>query len=92
MKKLLAVVALVAALTGCFGTRETKDTFLAHAEAFRIVGIAIPGDDMAAARAQVPAGANIVTISSSPADWTSVWGFLGNLFGFHATVITGTKR
>ena len=40
---------------------------------------------------QVPAGAKIENVSSSAADWTSFWGFFGNLFGFHYTQIGGTK-
>lgn len=93
MKKTLTALALAGTLfsTGCAGVRHTNDTFSAHAESFRIFGFAIPHDDQAAARDQVPAGANITTVSSSAADWDSVVGFFGNLFGFHQTTISGTK-
>jgi hypothetical protein len=84
---LLAMVAMV----GCAGVRQTDDTFAAHASCLRIVGFAIPGDDMAAARAMVPEGATIHTVSASAADWTSVWGILGNIIGIHCTSIAGTK-
>jgi hypothetical protein len=46
---------------------------------------------MQMARDKVPAGANVVTVASTAADWTSFWGFFGNLFGFHWTSISGTK-
>lgn len=87
---MLAVAS--AGATGCAGVRETNTDFAAHAECFRILGIAIPQDDMEAARAQVPAGATVVTETSWwPADWTSFTGFFGNLFMFHSTTISGTK-
>ena len=89
--KLILSVLLVAALTGCAGIRQTNTSFVTHAEAFRIAGIAIPGDDQAAAMALVPKGAHIENISSTPADWTSFWGGLGNIIGFHFTEVGGTK-
>ncbi len=91
-KSLLTLsVATLIALAGCSGIRQTNDTFVAHAESFRIIGFAIPGDDQAAARSLVPAGAKIENVSSTAADWTSLWGFFGNLFWFHFTEIGGTK-
>ena len=86
----LSVLALIGA-AGCAGVRQTNTDFAAHGECFRILGFAIPGDDMQMARDQVPAGANVVTVSSTAADWTSFWGFFGNLMGFHYTGISGTK-
>ncbi len=86
----LSVLALIGA-AGCSGVRQSSTDFAAHGECFRILGFAIPGDDMQMARDQVPAGANVVTVSSTAADWTSFWGFFGNLMGFHYTGISGTK-
>ena len=81
------------ALSACAGMREDANgtSFTPHAESFRIMGIAIPHDDKTAAMDLVPAGATITTISSSPADWTSLWGFFGNLFGFNYTQVSGVK-
>jgi len=92
MKSSKIVVAVgLFALAGCQGIRESNGTFVAHAECFRIVGIAIPADDQQAAMNLVPAGAKITNVSSSPADWTSFVGFFGNLFWFGSTQIGGTK-
>jgi len=93
IRKSILVVAMFALVgsIGCAGVRQTNSNFSAHAESFRIFGNAIPGDDMAAAAAQVPAGATVTSVSATPADWTSVLGVLGNVFGFHQTQISGTK-
>lgn len=74
------------------GIRQTKTTFASHAESFRFFGIPIPEDDQLAARRLVPDGATIVSEHSTPADWTSFVGFIGNIFWFHQTSIAGEKR
>jgi hypothetical protein len=91
MIKNLLLLGTVVALSACSGIRQTNNQFTAHAESFRIVGIAIPHDDQEAARQLVPQGANIASIHSTPADWTSLFGFFGKLLGFHSTSISGTK-
>lgn len=93
LRKGLLTLGLVAMLAsaGCNGMRDSGTTFTTHAESFRILGFAIPEDDQAAAAALVPQGATITNVSSTPADWTSLWGFFGNLFWFHWTTIGGTK-
>ena len=91
MKKLLPLVLLAGLTASCSGLKETDSTFTAHAESFRIFGIAIPGEDNQAATELVPEGAEIETIRSTPADWTSVLGALNNIFGFSYTEISGTK-
>jgi hypothetical protein len=91
MTKLAALVFTVALLSGCSGIRQTGSQFTSHAECFRIVGIPIPADDQAAARALVPKGATITDVSSTPADWNSFVGVIGNLFWFHQTTVSGTK-
>ena len=91
MKKIAALILAVSLLSGCAGMRQTNNQFTTHAECFRIVGIPIPADDQAAARALVPKGATITDIQSTPADWNSFWGFFGNLFMIHQTTISGTK-
>ena len=91
MKKLTALLVLASLSASCSGLRETDDSFSAHAESFRIVGIAIPGEDNAAAMALVPEGATITTVHSTPADWTSFFGVLNNILGFSVTTVSGTK-
>ncbi len=91
MKKMLAFCVGVVLLSGCSGMRETNNQFSTHAECFRILGYPIPEDDQAAARALVPKGATITDVQSSPADWKSFVGFIGNLFWFHQTTVSGTK-
>ena len=90
-KTLLSLIVGLSLLTGCSGIRSTQDTFSTHAEAFRIIGMAIPADDQAAAERLVPKGATVTSVYSSPADWTSFWGGLGNIFWLHRTTISGTK-
>jgi hypothetical protein len=87
----LALLGMALALSACAGIRQTNQQFTAHAESFRIFGLAIPRDDQAAARDLVPQGGKITDIYSTSADWTSVTGFFGNLLGFHETVVSGTK-
>lgn len=79
-------------LAGCSGMRQAEGQYTVHAESFRIFGFAIPGDDQAKAAELVKAnfaGGTQDTSMSSPADWTSFWGVLGNIMGFHSTVISG---
>ena len=80
------------AATSCTGMRESNGFYTVHAESFRIFGFAIPSDDQEAAaklHAQHFNGSTITSSCSTPADWTSFWGVLGNIFGFHGTVISG---
>ena len=93
IRKSILVLALfaLAGSIGCAGVRQTNSNFSAHAESFRILGYPIPSDDMAAAAALVPVGGTVTTVRSTPADWDSVFGFIGNLFGFNLTRISGTK-
>ena len=93
MKKVLTCAGIAALLltTSCSGVRESSGTFAAHGESLRIFGFAIPSDDQQAAFDKVPAGATITSVNASPADWTSVAGFFGNLFAFNGTSIGGTK-
>lgn len=90
MKTLLTILAIVATLSGCSGMRSADGKFAAHAESIRILGYSIPDDDQKRAAELVPPAANVVTIESSPADWTSVVGIIGNIFWPHQTTITGT--
>jgi hypothetical protein len=93
-RKSLAIGLCAAALTfaSCTGMREANGHYTVHAESFRIFGFASPGDDQEAAAKlhaeKFPKG-TVITQHSTPADWTSFWGVLGNIFGFHGTVISG---
>jgi len=89
----IGAIIMASLLAGCAGIRETNNQFTAHAECFRFIGNAIPADDQAAARALVPQGSkvNITNLQSTPADWTSILGGIGNIIGFHSTTISGTK-
>lgn len=88
-KLLVAILLTSSTAIGCSGMRTSESTFETHAESFRFFGYVIPEDDQARAKQLVPAGATIVNIDSSPADWDSVIGFIGNLFWFGSTDITG---
>lgn len=90
----LSAALCVASLTlaGCSGMRQADGMYTVHAESFRIFGFAIPHDDQAAAaklNAEHFAKGTVVTSYSTPADWHSFWGVLGNIMGFHSTVISG---
>lgn len=88
----MAAMSLVAVVSGCAGVRQSKGTFVAHAESFRFFGVVLPEDDQQAALDQVPAGGKITNVSSTSADWTSFLGILGNVMGIHTTQIGGTTR
>lgn len=95
MRKSIALLVLVAATSaaGCAGIRQTDAGYTAHAECLRIFSFPIPYDDQAKAYelANTVGGGRIVSAHSTAADWTSIWGFFGNLFGFHCTSVSGTK-
>jgi hypothetical protein len=81
---------LLFGLSACSGVRHSGKTFSVHAESIKILGYSIPGDDQARANELVPEGAKIETVTVSPADWTSVLGFIGNFLWIAQTNITGT--
>jgi len=90
-----ALLFTVIVSAGCAGTRSAEGHYTVHAESFRLFGFAIPGDDQAAAaklHAETYPGSTITSSGSTAADWTSFWGVMGNLFGFHQTVISGTTK
>ncbi|MCC7012809.1 MAG: hypothetical protein IT454_09630 [Planctomycetes bacterium] len=90
--KWIAPVVALALCTSCVGMRQAEGQFTVHAESFRIVGFAIPGDDQAAAAKMVKdqfPNATQVSSHSTSADWTSFWGVLGNIIGLHQTTISG---
>jgi len=95
-KTMLSALCLSAMLaTSCQGYREANGHFTVHAESFRIFGFAIPSCDQdAATKLQMDKfpGATIHTQHSTAADWTSVTGVLGNIFGFHCTTISGKSN
>jgi hypothetical protein len=91
MLKNLLLLSAALAFSNCAGIRQTNNQFTTHAEAFRIAGFVFPHDDQKVARDLVPAGGKITDIHSSAADWTSVVGVIGNIFGFHQTTVSGTK-
>jgi len=88
LKTLIAVLT-AAGLCSCTGIRRSGDQFTAHAESFNILGLQIPEDDYKAAMKQVPAGADIHTVDSTPNDWTSIWGGFNKIIGFSGTEISG---
>ncbi len=95
-KTLIPALCLTALVTaGCAGTRSANGYYTVHAESFRIIGFAIPGDDQEAAaklQAEKYPGATVTTNSSTPADWTSFWGVLNNIIGFSSTSISGQTK
>jgi hypothetical protein len=94
-KSLVSALCLTLFCTaGCSGFREANGHYTVHAESFRIFGFCIPEDDQAVAaklHAEKFSGSTVITTHSTPADWTSFWGVLGNIMGFHGTVISGKK-
>ncbi|HTF88833.1 MAG TPA: hypothetical protein VK843_10525 [Planctomycetota bacterium] len=89
----LVLTAIVS--TGCVGARSANGIYTVHAESVRLFGFAIPGDDQEAAakyHAEKFPGSTVTGNSSTPADWRSFWGVLGNIIGFHQTEISGTTK
>lgn len=95
MKNKFTSVLCLAALTlaGCSGMRQAEGQCTVHAESFRLFGFAIPHDDQAvAAKMAKEHLASQDTSMSTPADWTSFCGILGNIMGFHSTAISGKSK
>ncbi|MEO6593924.1 MAG: hypothetical protein ABIP94_04140 [Planctomycetota bacterium] len=92
-KSLVSVFCLtLLATASCTGMRSANGYYTVHAESFRIFGFAIPADDQEEAAklaAEKFPGSTVTTSHSTSADWTSFWGVLGNIFGFHCTTISG---
>lgn len=92
--RILVVCLIAHSLLACAGIRRTENTFYVHAECVRVLGFPIPQDDTTAAwklfeAGEVPAGAQVKTVTSTPADWTSLMGALGNILWIHRTTISG---
>jgi hypothetical protein len=62
-----------------------------HAEAFNLFGMPLIGNDYDAAWSEVPAGATVHSVTSTPRDWTSVTGILNNIMGMTSTQISWSK-
>ena len=90
MKRLVLISVGLLTLMGCSGMRTADGKFSTHAESIRILGYSIPADDQKRAAELVPASAKIESIDSTPADWTSLVGIIGNIFWPHQTRISGT--
>lgn len=85
---LMGVVLL--AVAACSGIRTTDRSYSAHAENFNILFLQIPGGDtQQRAMELVPEGSDIVTITSSPKDTSSLIGFINRLIGIDVTFING---
>jgi hypothetical protein len=91
MRKLLLPCLAVATMASCAGTRTTADHTTSHAVAFNLFGLPLIGNDYDAAWEQVPAGATIHTVVTSPKDWTSLPGILNNIMGVTSTQVSYTN-
>lgn len=90
----LCVLALLS-ISACSGYRTSDNgQTTVHAECVRLFGFAIPGDDqrMAADLAAQHIEGQPVTQAASPADWTSLFGIFGNIFGIHQTIMSGPAK
>ncbi|MBK8163576.1 MAG: tRNA modification GTPase [Gammaproteobacteria bacterium] len=89
VKAALMVLALLA-VTACSGIRTTDHSYSAHAENFNILFLQIPGGDtQQRAMELVPEGSDIVTMTSTPKDTSSLIGFINRLLGIDITFING---
>jgi hypothetical protein len=91
-KSFAALSLTFLAASACSGMRQAEGQYTVHAESFRFFGIAIPHDDQAKAaelaKANFASGTQDTSMSTA-ADWTSFVGVLGNIIGFHSTMISG---
>ena len=85
------VLLLVASLSSCVGISESDDNFTVHAESFNLLGLQIPGSAHDAAWAEVPEGAEVTTVRSTPQDLTSAAGVWSRMLGISHTEISGKK-
>jgi len=92
MKWLVASLA-VCALAACSGVRTTGDSYSAHAENFNILFLQIPGGDtQQRAMDLVPEGSDVITMTSSPKDTSSLIGFINRLIGIDITFVNGSTK
>jgi hypothetical protein len=90
VRRFILLGTLLVCLVGCAGLRTTGNTYSAHAENFNILFLQIPGGDtQKRALALVPEGGEVVTLTSSPHDLTSVLGFINRLIGIDITSVSG---
>jgi len=92
LQKLLVLSLLAIICAGCSGTRIADHSFYAHAESIRVLGMSIPEDDQKKVMTLVPSNVSINTMNSTPADWTSVLGVLGNILWIHSSEVVGTTN
>ncbi|MCC6207428.1 MAG: tRNA modification GTPase [Gammaproteobacteria bacterium] len=92
MKWLVAGLA-VCVLTACSGIRTTDDNYSAHAENFNILFLQIPGGDtQQRAMELVPEGSDVITMTSTPKDPSSLIGFINRLIGIDITFVNGSTK
>ena len=89
MSRLALVIVLLANLSACSGIRRSRDLYTVHAEAVRLFGYGFPYDDQERAQSLIPDGATVITVSSSPSDYTSITGLFGRFLGISSTEISG---
>ena len=92
MRKLLLPCLVIASMASCAGTRTAEGGHTtSHATAFNIFGLPLIGNDYDAAWEQVPDGATVHSVGTSPRDWTSVPGILNNIMGVTSTQVSYTE-
>ena len=89
MKKALPLLGGLLLAAGCSGIRTSGDAFTVHADSLNLIGFQIPSDDYERAKALVPAGAEVNTVTSTPSDWTSFLGVLNRILGASVTEMSG---
>ncbi|MGE3481722.1 MAG: tRNA modification GTPase [Gammaproteobacteria bacterium] len=90
VKAALIGMALLA-VSACSGIRTTDHSYSAHAENFNILFFQIPGGDtQQRAMELVPEGSDVVTMTSTPKDTSSLIGFINRLIGIDITFINGS--
>lgn len=88
MRLEVGMLLLALCLNGCSGVRQSGNVIHTHAEAIKVFGYSIPNDDQQKALELLPAGATITNLESTPADWTSLLGVLGNLLWVDITQVS----
>lgn len=91
MKRDLALLLALAALSGCAELHQKEGRFAATGASFNILFLQIPKDPMDSALAKVPPGAAVTNVNGSPNDWRFLPGFFQRLLGVGWAQIGGTS-
>ncbi|MFC1522978.1 hypothetical protein ACFL6Y_11275 [Elusimicrobiota bacterium] len=92
MKRALMIVISAMFLAGCAELHQHNGKFSATGVSANLFFYQIPKDPMMLADEQVPDGATVTNVNSSPNEWKTVYGFLHRFLGISWAQIGGEVK